>query len=179
MDCSSLIAKLLERSVVDRWVAIVTLTIAAVVALATIGQWFVNRSKLRLDLYNRRFEIYSKTLAFFQRVQNYDPSKASKDDGIKYNLLEIDFIKSHRESQFLFSEKSNVYQLLEEFRQKTFRIVSHRELRDEMRNQYTPPEHIEAYDEYKRDLEWVNNFIPLLEKAMSPYLNFKKIAGVW
>ena len=180
MDCSSLIAKLMERSPVDGWVPIVTLVIAAAVALATIGQWFVNRSKLRLDLYNRRFEIYSKTLDFFQMVLYYDPSKATDDDRIKYTVKELDFIKSHRESQFLFSTKFKcVYQLLEEFRQKANRIVAYRELRGPMRGQESPEDLKKRHDEYTRDLEWVKNFILQLEKKMAPYLNFQKIAGVW
>jgi hypothetical protein len=172
--------KLMERSAVDGWVTIVTIIIASVVAFATIGQLFVNRSKLRLDLYNRRFEIYRKTLDFYQIVQDYDPSKATKDDRIKYNGRQLDFIKSHRESQFLFSKKFKcVYQLLDEFRQRAYRIVAYRELREKMRNQDTSEGNKNAYDKYARDLEWVNNFIPLLEEKMAPYLNFQKIDGVW
>jgi hypothetical protein len=180
MDCSSLIVKLMERSAVDGWIPIITIIIAAAVAFATIGQWFVNRSKLRLDLYNRRFEIYSKTLDFFQMVLYYDPLKAIDDDRIKYKLRELDFIKSHRESQFLFSNKFKcVYQLLDEFRQKANRIVAYRELREQMRGQETPDQIKKTFDEYTKDLEWVRNFIPLLEKKMAPYLNFQKVAGVW
>jgi len=171
-----LLYKLMQSISVNRWISYVTVIVAAVVAFATIGQWLVNRSKLRLDLYDRRFEIYSKTLAFYQIVSWFNPLKSSDEDRTKYEVLQIDFIRSHRESQFLFSKKSGIYHLLNEFQKKANSIYQYRESRWERGTKDTKREN---ENEFESNKEWMGNFLPQLEKALKPYLKFQKIAGVW
>ncbi|MDO8723174.1 MAG: hypothetical protein Q7J31_13275 [Syntrophales bacterium] len=163
-------------------VQIITTVVVAfatvVIAFATLGQFLVNRSKLRLDLYNKRFAIYSNTLTLFQGVLTFSRSTASEEERIKYDLLEKDFIRSYRESQFLFKVESNVYQLLKEFFEKEFRIVRFRG-QSELFKQYTKDQAVEAMNKNQADLDWVLKFIDLLEKNMEPYLNFQKAVSIW
>jgi hypothetical protein len=134
-------------------------------------------SKIQLDLFNKRFDIYRRTLAFFQIVHYFDPSKTSKEERSEYNSLEKDFLRAHRESQFLFDDKSKVFELMEQFRQKANRMVAHRELRETMMSADTPEGRLKAHAEYSDDAKWVNSkFIGLLEEAMKPYLDFQKIS---
>lgn len=149
-----------------------------VIAFATLGQFLVNRSKLRLDLYNKRFAIYSNTLALFQEVLTFNPSTASEEELIKYDLLEKDFIRSYRESQFLFEEESKVYQLLKEFFEREFRIVRFRG-QSELVKQYTDDQILEATNKNQADLDWVLKFVDLLDKKIKPYLNFQKAVSIW
>ncbi len=160
-------------------ISIATVAIAGVVAFVTRQ---VNRSKLRLDLYNRRFDIYSKTLDFFQMVLYFDPSKADLSERAKYDLLEKGFIKAQRESQFLFKRESkgSVFQLLEEFQQKARSMVTHRELRQTMLSSDSEEGRTASFTEYSNNAKWVrDDFIRLLENALSPYLDFQRIAGIW
>jgi hypothetical protein len=132
-------------------------------------------SRSQPDLYNRRLDIYKRTLAFFQIVHYFDPSKAIKEERSEYNSLEKDFIRAHRESQFLFGDKSKVFELMEQFRQKANRMVTHRELRETMLSSDTQEGRLKAYAEYSDDAEWVNTkFIRLFEEAMKPDLDFDK-----
>lgn len=159
----------------------VTLGVAIVVAIIAGVQYLVNRSKLRLDLYNRRFEIYNKTVDFFAVVLYFDPPKASEDDHIKYESRERDFVRSHRESLFLFNSKSEVFQLLDEFRKKAYSMVNYRTIKEQTRNEDQTQEHlVKAREEYLSELKWVkDDFKPQLEKAVAKYLNFHRVAGVW
>jgi hypothetical protein len=87
--------------------SIVTAIIAVIVAIITYQQWRTNREKLRLDLYNRRFEVYLRCLDLYQEVIEGKPQ------------LRLDsqtpFTRAFRESRFLFPTSSGVYKVLQEF----------------------------------------------------------------
>ncbi|VVO61253.1 hypothetical protein PS862_00829 [Pseudomonas fluorescens] len=81
---------------------------AALISLATFivgySQMRIASAKIKLDLYNKRFNVYLATLAFFQSVYDKDaPSMNAKYD---------EFAKCCRESQFLFDEKDGVFETM-------------------------------------------------------------------
>ena len=76
---------------------------------------YINEQKLRLDLYNRRFEVYSRTIDFYQALQKWERSKDNE-------LVELKFIKAFLESRFLF--KADVFQMLKEMRMKAAIITT-------------------------------------------------------
>jgi hypothetical protein len=174
MDCSSLMAKLLEWSAVGRWVPIVTLFIAAVVAFATIGQLMVNNRKLRLDLYNRRFDIYSKSVNFYQallRIPSKDGTQSERDC---FNVTKNEFIKARLESQFLFAPKSGVYALLDEMKTRSSRMIAYQYILSPAFKPGTK-EWEKNFNQNEEDLEWASGFIEKLGGAMARYLNFHRV----
>lgn len=99
---------------------IITFIFSIVAAGFTYVQWQVNKSKLRLDLYNRRFDVYLKTLDYYLAYMHRKP-----DDSYEYlDKCAIAFIKVYRESLFLFGEESEVYKLLTDFQQNIGQRVS-------------------------------------------------------
>ncbi|MHB8174388.1 MAG: hypothetical protein ACYDFU_08035 [Nitrospirota bacterium] len=137
--------------------------------LSVVANWFIFREKLRFDLYNRRFEIYSKTLDFYQTYLRH--SSESKD---VLDLKQKNFIISCRESLFLFEPKSGIYEILKEIDTRTFKVIGSKELLKEHKG--LPPEiFLKTQQEEIETLKWLNDAIPKLEMAMSSYLNFHKI----
>jgi hypothetical protein len=184
MDCSLLISKLAEKSALDYLMTFSTLCVAIIVAGITWGQYMVNARKLRLDLYNRRFEIYSKSLNYYQKVlfiPNHPKDDATAEENAaaqgawdQFNVLQKEFIKAFRESQFLFSAKSGVYKLLEEMDTRSFRMI---QWKDVVSKAFHPSssEWQAGQKQDREDSAWVNGFIPKLETAMADYLDFRNI----
>jgi hypothetical protein len=78
---------------------IATVIIAVYVASIGTFQWFTAREKLRLDLYNRRFEVYLRALDFMQALMMWSSIPPEERQPKR-----IAFIRATRESRFLFAD---------------------------------------------------------------------------
>ena len=95
-----------NKSASDYLLAIAPIVVSCGVAFIAWAQYRTNKSKLRLDLYGRRFAVYDKTLTLYQAYY----SKSSKSEFLQESL--IDFVRAYRESLFLFGRDSDVYKVL-------------------------------------------------------------------
>jgi hypothetical protein len=140
--------------------------LVSLVALAiSIFSLLVASERFRLDLYNKRFDIYMRTVKFYQALMR---SKEAKDDGI-FAKLQADFIIASRESKFLFSPGSGVYNLLSRLNMASFKITGSRDLPKEG----LPPEVVISLNkEFQDALKLWNSSIEPLEDLMAPYLNY-------
>ena len=73
--------------------------IAAVVAIITRSQWKINREKLRLDLFERRFDIYYKTVEMCRVLEVWDGEAVQK-------ATVSDFYRAFHEAKLLFPPES-------------------------------------------------------------------------
>ena len=87
---------------------ILSTVMAGFIVYIAYQQLDTNRKKLKLDLYNKRFEVYSVALEFYQELTG---NGASTD-------LVRKFIKKKEAAQFLFSEDPSIYSLLNEMHEK-------------------------------------------------------------
>jgi hypothetical protein len=156
-----------------------TVAIAALAALIAFFQWRTNRlqaetnrEKLRLDLYNRRFEIYLRCLNYHEQLMGHLPREE--------NLLNP-FFRAFRESRFMFPASSGVHDLLEELLREGRNLEDWRDRATEEFLENTPVtdreraeyEHSEALQAERRlILERIKPFIPKLEEKLAPFLNF-------
>lgn len=86
--------------------AVLPIVISAAVAYMSYSQLQTNRLKLKLGLYNRRFNVYQSALNYYLDFYYKATNKnQSENAGRK-------FVSSYRESKFLFDEKSGVYDQL-------------------------------------------------------------------
>jgi hypothetical protein len=135
----------------------------AVSILAFVVAFFalwVSADKLRLDLYNKRFDIYVRTVKFYQALMR-------EEDGT-FAALQADFIIASRESKFLFSPKSGVHDLLSLLNSASFTIIGRKSLPKGL-----PPEAIVANEKLFFDaLALWNSSIEKLEDLMAPCLNY-------
>jgi len=143
-------------------VPVLTMLIAASVALIAYYQWKTNREKLRFDLYQRRFEIYLRVLDFHFAIWQQDEPKL--------DLLHVPFMKAFWESKFLFPEESGIYEFLDEYNLRTSRVRVYRS-QIPPRSDLTPEERAQLIE----DNIWIKDCIGILEEKLGPYLNFHSI----
>ncbi|MGA3117133.1 MAG: hypothetical protein ABSF90_22165 [Syntrophobacteraceae bacterium] len=101
------------------------LFIALFVAYIALQQYFTNKrqvkindEKLRLDLYNRRFNVYSTALDFHFALVEFSASGEQHKDA--FTILHKQFLKVAQESQFLFKPDSSIYDMLVEMHKRSF-----------------------------------------------------------
>lgn len=103
---------------------VLSTVMAGFLAYIAYQQLDTNRKKLKLDLYNKRFEVYSVALEFYHELTGQG---ASTD-------LVRKFIEKKEAAQFLFSEDPSIYSLLNEMHEKSFRINVVKKNRNDLEN---------------------------------------------
>ncbi|EPF2489658.1 hypothetical protein ACSP9A_002188 [Acinetobacter baumannii] len=98
-----------------------------IISLATFAvayaQMKIASAKTKLDLYNKRFNIYSLTLELYQAFyfKTFD----------EMNIKIIEFTKAYRESLFLFDKEDGIYDVLSLIQQSASEILSYEKLKYE------------------------------------------------
>ena len=141
-------------------------TIISIIALITaVFSFFVTAEKFRLDLYNKRFDIYVRTVRFYQGLMSRSESEEAQ---ATFETLRKEFILATRESQFLFSPESGVPRLLIQLNADSFVITGQRDMPKGL-----PPEQIIAnQDKFATALMRWNDSMEPLEAMIAPYLNY-------
>jgi len=147
--------------------AVAATTVAAYVARISWRQWKNNQEKLRLDLYERRFDIYMRVLDFHRELIAWNDTDAQKSS-------QQPFIRAVRESRFLFPESSGVYAFLEEFSSHAFYITNFRSARQGWGPAF-PLEQVKLAQEFTAHVNWILTSIDTLENKLAPLLNFHAI----
>lgn len=148
--------------------ACVAVTSAAVTFWMAIFTRRTTVEKIRLDLYDRRFAIYETTLAFRLLLDSSTKESVKTEEFIEARRA---FIKSMRESQFLFRPDSGIFERLEQLQAASFDIINAKENQGEL-----------LFRELARELlnkslaatSLFDRSIPFLERRMAPYLNFQE-----
>jgi hypothetical protein len=139
--------------------------------------WWINREKLRLDLYNRRFDICKEALQYYffvtraLRPTKEEMMKGWSENSEKLREAREGFVRTNVESQFLFGADSDISKLLKQFADDAFGLVEFREvLAPQIRNQ--PEAFIIEYNKYLGRLKRLDDSLSALVNAASVYLNF-------
>lgn len=101
---------------------VLSTVMAGFLAYIAYQQLETNRNKLKLDLYIKRFEVYSVSLTFYQELT---ADGASKE-------LAREFIEKKESAKFLFSTEPSIYSLLNEMHEKSFKINAVKTNRDDL-----------------------------------------------
>jgi hypothetical protein len=141
-----------------------TILISFCALLTALFSLFISGEKLSLDLYNRRFDIYVRTIRFYHALLKYN---GGIEDGT-FATLRADFILASREAKFLFGPKSGVYDLLSRLDKESFKITGRRSVPMGLPLEQESEFNKEFFD--ARTL-W-NTKIEPLEDLMAPYLNY-------
>lgn len=151
-------------SVVGGVVGLIALTVAW-------SQMRIASAKIKLDLYNRRFNIYVAALDYYQ-------SAWGKTDK---NMTEAgsDFVRSFRESVFLFDRSDKIYETLDRIKNHGSAIGLDKNANsgenwpmkyDSSAMTILKQRSDLAYEEFEKDLL-------LLEHQLQKYISFKTISG--
>jgi hypothetical protein len=142
---------------------------------------WMSREKLRLDLYNRRFNVYSQTLDFYHALLEWKPTELEKAetslrDSPELRTTQRAFIKASREAGFLFQDESGIQKQLEEMHSDSIGIIG--DLRDLLPKLIGTREFFSENQKCDDRLKRLHDAIPSLEQKMSAYLDFQTLL-VW
>lgn len=143
---------------------------AFVVALFAL---IINEEKFRLDLYNKRFDIYQRTVKFYQAFANdrfYQAMMRSHESAAPgtFDKLQSDFIIASRESKFLFAPDSGIYDLLLQLNRASLKVTLIRHLTKAEATE----EKKEYHQTFREAVDLWNSSMKPLEDSMAPYLNY-------
>jgi len=147
----------------------------------TAAVWWVSREKLRLDLYNRRFKVYSRTLDLFHILETWSPTtleaaSTSLQDSPELSSAQRAFTKASRESQFLFPDDSGIHRLLVQVHTDMIAVIGYK--RDRGPKLASQPEALTpAYYEFLECYKRIRDSIQPLEQKLSKYLNFHALSA--
>jgi hypothetical protein len=147
--------------------ASIGILIAFLVFIVALRQSLTAKEKLRLDLYNRRFDVYLKAFNYAAELERWDGSKQQRE-------LAMEFVKAQRESSFLFKQDSGITPLLKEIHDRAIYITHRQEMNASMK-EMTPDERKNMQQHYFDSLKLIGTMPERLTNIMMPYLYFDNI----
>ncbi|MCE9968898.1 hypothetical protein LZ620_07735 [Aeromonas salmonicida] len=135
---------------------IATIILGIITASVAYIQLKVSSAKIKLELYNKRFNIYITTLDYY--VSIYKGNSESVDES------SLKFIKSFRESKFLFDEDSGIHEILIDFKLNAEIVINIE--RRALERDNTPS----VDDRLEKNLK-------SLEKRLEKYISFRNVEG--
>jgi len=147
-------------SIVGGVVGLIALTVAW-------SQMRIASAKTKLDLYNKRFNVYLAALEYYQ----YACSESKEDIKGKANK----FVHVYRESKFLFDEKDGVYETLGRIQKGSGVIRAYEDFKQ------NPNKNADAAgmlsDKYMTTILGMEGDILVLEDQLKKYLSFHNVRG--
>lgn len=161
---------------IDKEAITLTLSISAgIVSAATfvvaLAQMKIASAKTRLELYNKRFNIYTCALDYFQAAWGKSDKPAETH--------QREFIRCYRESQFLFEDRDGVYETLTNIKDAGAQAIGLEKMIHELESSPTSDPRVAASCREKR-MEHLGSFersLMTLEKQLSKYIRFERASG--
>jgi len=153
-------------------ISIASLIVSCVTFLVVVANSKIANAKLKLDLYNKRFDIYKAVLDFHNDGFVKDGTNESKN-------IDRQFIKAFRESKFIFNPEDGIDKLINNIMQTRSKIVHYQtELeKDDLEkflDRIDESEHRSILSSLR--LENSSNMMKI-EIKLEKYLMFKEIDG--
>ena len=140
---------------------IATFCLSVAVGLIACLQWRVARNKLRLDLFDRRWQIYAATSKFVDAINN-DPENVGSYTN--------DFNAGTSNAEFLFGND-----VLNYIKQVRTRAVGMRTARVLYESQPDGEARTRNVQRYEADLSWLIEQSISMTKTFAPYLGFSNV----
>lgn len=162
-------AEVAGNNTTSSWLAEATLVVTIVIGLITAfiaySQMRIASAKVKLDLYNKRFNVYLVTLDYYQSIDSNDVGSMQR----KYE----EFVKCCRESQFLFDKSDGVSNTLEKLMKNGGDILSYD------RNKIGANAEAKLMLDGGRDdaRQAFMKGVILLEVQIAKYISFKTVSG--
>lgn len=150
----------IDIDAVDLALAILTLSVAIIVAVITFGQWTTSRNTLKLELFERRYEIYEAIAKFLADI---------KISGRLEKGREIEFLRDTKRAYFLFQADPSVRRLISEIHSKAVDLWACGAEEDGLSE-------VELSENLKRQREikdWMGKTLESMESKFEKYLKLK------
>lgn len=140
---------------------ITTLIVGLAVVFIAWQQWQVARSKLRLDLFDRRYKVYDATRKFLAGILR---------DATFTDSQLFEFYAGTSDTEFLFG--SDVVDYLAQIRKRALDMRLHQRTYEPMPVGDERSRHVQAEHD---ELLWLTNQLTAMTKIFTPYLGFSHI----
>ncbi|WP_256201114.1 hypothetical protein [Stenotrophomonas maltophilia] len=149
----------------------VTVLLSIATILIALSQMKIASSKARLDLYNKRFAIYTTALEYYQALWG------KTDTPIK--VCEANMIKAFRESKFLFKSSDGIYETLEKIKDAGAMATGTKERIEKMERETPTDAHAITTSRENRSaaLQRFEDNLKTLEQQLEKYLRFNTASG--
>lgn len=153
----------------DKDTVTVLLSIAAI--LIALSQMKIASAKARLDLYNKRFAIYTTALEYFQAL--WEKSETP------LKVCEANMIKAFRESKFLFKKSDGIYETLEKIKDAGAMATGIKNRIEKMENEVLIDGHdlTKSRENRAAALQRFEENLKIMEQQLEKYLRFKTASG--
>lgn len=151
----------------DYALALAPLVISGVVAGIVFAQWKLGREKLRLDLYDRRFEVWDSIFDFYGALIGW---KGTPTDVIARGR----FFKAYQASRFLFKEEAGITALYKKLNDDAAYVIGFKENHDSFRAD--PATYMSMFNRVQEiQTKGFDEALTELKVKMKPYLDFHSI----
>ncbi|HHA2457802.1 TPA: hypothetical protein ACOENU_000288 [Stenotrophomonas maltophilia] len=149
----------------------VTVLLSIATILIALSQMKIASSKARLDLYNKRFAIYTTALEYYQALWG------KTDTPIK--ACEANMIKAFRESKFLFKSSDGIYETLEKIKDAGAMATGIKDRIEIMEKEASADGRVLTKSRENRSaaLQRFEDNLKTLEQQLEKYLRFKTASG--
>ncbi len=125
--------------------------------------------KARLDLYNRRFEIFSSLYDFYDAMISWTPTPDSEQIAARKR-----FHRASQEAEFLFTRESGIAALLDDLNRQGLRVIGFKENAGNYKSDPTTM-HAEFTKSQEIMVKGFDDGLARLKTAIHPYLNFTEM----
>jgi hypothetical protein len=129
----------------------------------------IEATKIRLDLYNRRFQIFVSIFDFYEALIGWKGSEEQR-------LMRARFFRAYQESVFLFKPESGIEEMLKSLFDASGKITGLKEESEQLKAG-GPKFYLEQFNAMNGALEYFGNTLPKLRAAFGDYLSFHTIAS--
>jgi hypothetical protein len=127
----------------------------------------IARNKLCLDLYDRRFEIFSSIFDFYDAMISWKGTPEQQEARKR-------FFRAYQESCFLFTKESGIEALLKMLNDEGLKVIGFKENSDHYKSD--PKLMIEQLKKTADIQTWIfEDGLARLKAAIHPYLDFSKV----
>ena len=138
-----------------------TLVLAASVAIVAWLQWWIALTKLRLDLFDRRYKVYEATRKYLSAI--FQEAKFT-------NAQLFEFYAGTSDAEFLFG--TDVVKYLEEIRNRAIRMQTAQHVFEPLP---VGDERTRQIDTHIEELKWLTDQLREMRKIFAPYLGFANV----
>lgn len=145
-----------------KWVQAVTLLFIALVgARIAYGQWDVSRSKLKLDLFDRRFALYLVAAKFLSNVLQEGNASNGAINQYSREILDAEFLTSKA-----------IYEYLSEIREKAVKLHAYHA---QMERMSPSDERTQLEHKHQQVWDWFKVQHDVLKNKFLPLIGFEKM----
>jgi hypothetical protein len=127
----------------------------------------LQHEKLRLDLYNRRFEIFDSIFDFYDAMISWEGTTEQKEARKR-------FFRAYQESEFLFTKESGIPDLLKRLFDDAMKVIGYKENRESYKSD--PAFSLQLFNEVTNiKMRVFDKGLTKLRAAIFQYLDFTKI----